>query len=60
MRESEYGGEDTDKTQGIQPKDSDASRSGQMSRLVMATDPADEASVPDRYAVPVYRKYDRA
>lgn len=53
-KETEYGGEETLRSQGIQPKEADADlKSGERLRLVYATDPA-EADEPDRYTTPVY------
>ena len=60
-KESEYGGEDTVKTQGVQPREAEGDlTSGQRLRLLYATDPADETSLPDRYSTPVYRQGARA
>lgn len=55
LQETEYGGQDTDRTQGIQPlQPNDALHAHEELRLLYATDPADEESLPDRYAAPVY------
>jgi len=56
-RETEYGGEDTHRTQGIQPKQpEDALKVHEQTRLLAATDPAEKDSAPDRYDIPVYHK----
>lgn len=58
-KETEYGGQETVNTQGIQPlqpEEEVGRNTGSISRLWFATDPADEGSAPDRNATPVYRK----
>ena len=47
MKESEYGGSDTTKTQGIQPEPHEPTPAEQV-RLIYATDPMDSVSGPDR------------
>lgn len=48
MRDTEYGGADTHKTQGIQPEPHTPTPAEQL-RLMYATDPDDVASAPDIY-----------
>ena len=47
MKPSEYGGADTDATNGIQPSPNGVLEPYEQLRLMYATDPADETSVPD-------------
>lgn len=49
VKDSEYGGADTDKTNGIQPFPHELSQTDQL-RLMYGTDPASE-DVPDLYQI---------
>lgn len=49
MKDSEYGGADTDKTNGIQPFPHELSQTDQL-RLMYGTDPASE-DAPDLYQI---------
>lgn len=51
MQASEYGGVDTEATNGIQPPPNLVLQPHEQLRLVYATDPTDPASVPDPYMV---------
>jgi hypothetical protein len=47
MKPSEYGGADTDSTNGIQPPPNLVVEPYEQLRLLYATDPTDETSTPD-------------
>jgi hypothetical protein len=59
LKETEYGGADTDRTQGIQPMEAEADlKPFQRTRLLYATDPTEVGSGPDRTSTPAYHQYE--